>query len=88
MPLTTFEKGCQIARAMEMTEKNGHECRPATSNATDERQGMVNKVGFLITNLHNRVIAVVVMWCIKVEIWIGKNTINVAKLIRYFTSLP
>ena len=39
MPLTTFEKGCQIARAMEMTEKNGHECRPATSNARDERQG-------------------------------------------------
>ena len=40
----TFEKACQIAKAMEMTEKKDHECRRATSNATDERQGMVNKV--------------------------------------------
>ena len=51
MPLTTFEKGWQIARAMEMTETNGLECRPATSNGTYERQGMVDKVRFLITNL-------------------------------------
>ena len=35
----TLEKACQMTKAMEMTEKNGQECRPATSNATGERQG-------------------------------------------------
>lgn len=56
--MKTFEKASEIAKAMEMTEENGHQCRPAASNAPDERQGMVNKVLILT---YNRVIVVVVI---------------------------
>ena len=49
--MKTFEKACQNTKAMEMTEENGHQCRSAANNATDERQGMVNKVLILKATL-------------------------------------
>ena len=40
----SFENAYQIAKVLEMGEKNTIEFCPATSNATDERQDIVNKV--------------------------------------------
>ena len=38
----TFEKACQIAKSMEMAEKNTLEFRPV--GASDDSQGIVNKL--------------------------------------------
>ena len=38
----SFEKACQIAKSMEMAEKNTHEFRPVS--ASDDSQGLVNKL--------------------------------------------
>jgi len=44
----TFEKACQIAKSMEMAEKNTQEFRPITSS--DDSQGVVNKLKTVNTN--------------------------------------
>ena len=38
----SFEKACQIAKSMEMAEKNTQEFRPVS--ASDDSQGIVNKL--------------------------------------------
>ena len=44
----TFKKACQIAKSMEMAEKNTQEFRPVS--ARDDTQGIVNKLGTVNTN--------------------------------------
>lgn len=51
----TFEKVCQIAKSMEMAEKNTQEFHPVSSS--DDSQGIVNKLETVNTN------APLCSWC-------------------------